>query len=233
MKDDELVFDRKTHVIYSPRCGEIIRECIAGHFAEEKREEVWSEVQKKYVSFLSGYRTDLGGKKNFHNGEGGTYDCIMFFSYYSVCRNVTDFDEIEKAYASLFLPSFRKLSFVDCNRPFFMRLLHFAFRVSEKKCAVWKDYDMSLEPYRKGEPIRYFFYSCPVAEFAMEHGFTDILPALCNVDYAAMEVLHARLVRTQTCGNGRYCDYTICGDRDPYASAHEEYRDGKGERRNR
>ena len=46
------------------------------------------------------------------------------------------------------------------------------------------------------------------------------MPALCNVDFAAMELLHARLVRTTTCANGCKCDYTICGDQDPYLKKH-------------
>ena len=56
-------------------------------------------------------------------------------------------------------------------------------------------------------------------------GVTEIMPALCNVDFAAMELLHARLVRTTTCVNGCKCDYTICGDKDPYVKEHPEYRD--------
>lgn len=71
------------------------------------------------------------------------------------------------------------------------------------------------------------------AEFAIKHGLTDIMPALCNVDYASMELLHARLIRTNTCVNGCRCDYTICGDRDPYVKEHPEYRDEAGFRRNK
>ena len=73
----------------------------------------------------------------------------------------------------------------------------------------------------------------PEAEFAKQFGFTDIMPALCNVDYASMELLHARLVRTTTCVDGCRCDYTICGDQDPYAKEHPEYRDENGYRRNK
>ena len=54
------------------------------------------------------------------------------------------------------------------------------------------------------------------AEFAKRFGFADIMPALCNVDYASMELLHAKLVRTTTCVDGCRCDYTICGDKDSY-----------------
>lgn len=42
-----------------------------------------------------------------------------------------------------------------------------------------------------------------------------------------------KLVRTTTCANGCKCDYTICGDQDPYLKEHPEYRDENGYRRNR
>lgn len=233
MDDSLLDFDRTVHVIYSARCKEIIQALIAAHYPEEEREDVWTRVQLQYAAYLSTWRRDLGGKKNFHNGECGTYDCILFFSYWKVCRDVSSFGEIEKAYGELFLPSFARLKFVNANRPIYMRLLHKAFSVSAKKCAKWKDYDMRVEPYKKGEPVRYYFYSCPVAEFAKEHNLLAILPALCNADYAGMELIHARLVRTKTCGKDDCCDYAICGDGHPYLRDHEEYRDEDGGRWNR
>ena len=93
--------------------------------------------------------------------------------------------------------------------------------------------DMRVEPYNGDGPIKYKFHSCPVAEFARDHNLLDILPALCNADYAGMECLHARLVRTTTLGNGPYCDYAICGDQDPWLKGHAEYRDPDGARRNK
>lgn len=233
MDDSLLDFDRTVHVIYSERCKEIIKALIASHYPEEELEDVWTRVQLQYAAYLSTWRRDLGGRKNFHNGECGTYDCILFFSYWKVCGDVSSFEEIEKAYGNLFLPSFARLRFVNANRPLYMRLLYKAFSVSAKKCAKWKDYDMHVEPYRKGEPIRYYFYSCPVAEFAKKHNLLDILPALCNADYAGMELIHARLVRTKTCGKDDCCDYTICGDKHSYLRDHEEYRGEDGGRWNR
>ena len=60
-----------------------------------------------------------------------------------------------------------------------------------------------------------------------------MLPALCNVDYTGMALIRAQLVRTTTCANGCKCDYTICGDKDPYLINHPEYRDKAGYRRNK
>lgn len=67
---------------------------------------------------------------------------------------------------------------------------------SEKKCNAWHDYEMSVAPYEKDKPIYYEFTACPIAEFAKQHDLLEVMPAMCNPDYAAMELLHARLVRT-------------------------------------
>lgn len=149
-----------------------------------------------------------------------------------VCKAVTSFREIEEMEEALILPSFRRLKFVDCNKPFFRRLLHRAFTSAKARCDEWHDYEMAVAPYEKDKPIYYEFTACPVAEFAIQHGLTDIMAALCNVDYASMELIHARLIRTITCANGCKCDFTICGDRDPYLKDHPEYRDENGYRRN-
>ena len=213
MKDKKLLFDRKSHVLYSKPCKKEILAKIALHYPEAERETVWEKVQRQYVVFLSVWRTDLGGKKNFHNGVGGTYDCIAIMSYYVVCKAVTSFREIEEMEENLILPTFRKLKFVDCNKPFWSKLMYKAFVRAKSGCDKWHDYEMMVAPYETGKPI--------------------YMPALCNVDYASMELLHARLIRTTTCVNGCRCDYTICGNKDPYLKGHPEYRDEAGFRRNR
>ena len=121
MKDKKLLFDHKCHVLYSKPCKKEILAKIALHYPEAERETVWEKVQRQYAVFLSDWRTDLGGKKNFHNGVGGTYDCIAILSYYVVCKAVTSFREIEEMEENLILPTFRKLKFVDCNKPFWAK----------------------------------------------------------------------------------------------------------------
>ena len=91
MKNKELRFDRNCHVLYSRQCEKEIKKKITLHYPESRREEIWMKVQLKYVEFLSKWRTDLGGKRNFHNGKGGTYDCIAIMTYYVVCKEVTSF----------------------------------------------------------------------------------------------------------------------------------------------
>ena len=194
MKGNELLFDCKSHVLYSKPCKKEILAKIALHYPEAEWETVWEKVQRQYAVFLSDWRTDLGGKKNFHNGVGGTYDCIAIMSYYVVCKAVTSFREIEEMEENLILPTFRKLKFVDCNNPFWRKLMYKAFVRAKSGCDKWHDYEMSVAPYETDKPIYYEFTACPVAEFAIKHGLTDIMPALCNVDFASMELLHARSI---------------------------------------
>ena len=233
MNDNDLQFDRSCHVLYTPACKQAILEKLALHYPAGERDAVWTKIQQQFVDWLRDWRTDLGGSKNFHNGAGGTYDCIALMAYYTVCRDAATLAEIEEMEGNLFLPAFRKLGFVDANKPIFKRLLHFSFQSAAKKCAAWNDYVMNVAPYAKDQPIYYEFTACPVADFAKQFGLLDVLPALCNPDFTAMELLHARLVRKTTCGNGDRCDYTIYGDRDPALADHPEYIDEQGYRRNR
>ncbi len=234
MKDSELQFDRSRHVLYSKPCKRQIRAKIALYYPESARESVWERVQRQYAAFLSDWNVDLGGKKNFHNGAGGNYDCIALMAYYTVCREVTSLAEIEEMEANLFLPAFRILAkFVDCNKPLFKKLMFKSFQRAKRQCDRWGDYQMNIAPFDPEKPIYYEFTVCPAAEFAKQHDLLEVMPALCNPDYTAMEMIHARLVRKNTCANGCRCDYTICGNRDPYLNDHPEYRDEAGYRRNK
>ena len=233
MKDRKLQLDRSCHVLYSRSCKKEIQKKITLHYPPREREAVWERVQRQYADFLSDWRTDLGGRRNFHNGKGGNYDCIALMAYYVVCKAVTSLAEIEEMEGSLFLGAFRKMKFVDCGKPFFKRLMYRAFLNAKRQCDKWGDFQMNVAPFDKNKPIYYEFTECPTAEFAKKHNLLEVMPALCNPDFEAMECVHARLVRKTTCANGECCDYTICGDHDPYLKEHPEYRDEAGYRRNR
>ena len=175
MKDSELQIDRSCHVLYSKPCKKEILAKITLHYPEVEREVVWEQVQLRYAELLSKWRTDLGGKKNFHNGVGGTYDCIAIMCFYDVCRDVVTFREMEEIEENLILPSFRKLRFVDINKPFWKKLMYRAFSTAQKHCDTWHDYEMDVAPYENSKPIYYEFTACPAAEFAKRFGFADII----------------------------------------------------------
>ena len=233
MNDNKLPIDRTCHVLYTKPCKKEIQKKIALHYPPDEREAVWERVQLKYAEFLTDWRTDLGGKDNFHNGKGGNYDCIALMAYYTVCKKVTSLAEIEEMEGNLFLGAFRKMKLVNCNKPIFKKLMYKAFQNAKRQCDKWGDFKMNIAPFDPEKPIYYEFTECPTAEFAKKHGLLEVMPALCNPDFEAMECIHARLVRTTTCANGAKCDYTIVGDKDPYLKEHPEYRDETGYRRNK
>ena len=65
MKDSELNIDLTCHVLYSKPCKAQIQSKIALHYPEGEQEAIWTRVQKQYAAFLSDWRTNLGGAKNF------------------------------------------------------------------------------------------------------------------------------------------------------------------------
>lgn len=108
-----------------------------------------------------------------------------------------------------------------------------AFLKAKSMCDKWNDYKMIVSKFENDKPIYYEFRSCPVAEFAKKFNLTEVMPALCNVDYKSMELIHAKLIRKCTVVDSDKCDYTICGDKDEFIKKHPEYRDELGFRRNK
>ena len=168
----------------------------------------------KYVEYLKSWRKDLGGKNNFHNGVGGTYDSIALMCYYVVCKEQTSLAEIEEMEGNLCLSAFKKLKFVNCNHKIWKKMMYKAFIKAKKECDKWNDYKMNVAPYEKNNLL-------------------EVMPALCNQDFKAMEFIHAKLVRKNTCSNGAVCDYTIYGDKDIRLKDQIEYVDESGYRRNK
>ncbi len=68
---------------------------------------------------------------------------------YDVCRDVVTFHEIEQIEENLLLPAFRKLHFVDINKPFWRKLMYRAFTTAKKCCDAWHDYERRSKPVCK------------------------------------------------------------------------------------
>ena len=81
MKDNELLFDRKSHVLYSKPCKKEILAKIALHYPEAERETVWEKVQRQYAVFLSDWRPRRRLPR-----RGGTYDARRRAIWSTSCR---------------------------------------------------------------------------------------------------------------------------------------------------
>ena len=88
----------------------------------------------------------------------------------------------------------------------------------------WMDsWKVEINPDQRTEGFCFHLVGCPIAKHAREHGYGELLPYLCRTDHYLAEVMHARLIRTQTEAlGGDCCDYWYVGDKSPVL---ENYRD--------
>lgn len=88
----------------------------------------------------------------------------------------------------------------------------------------WMDsWKVEINPDGRTEGFCFHLIGCPIAKHAKEYGYADLLPYLCRTDHYLAEVMHARLIRTQTEAlGGDCCDYWYVGDESP---ALEQYKD--------
>lgn len=233
MNEKELNFDRKKHICYSSKVKKVIIKHLQMRFPNDRANVLWEQIQRQYVEFLKELPY-LGGKKCTHNGIGGTYDCIAVFAYYEVLDEKPDISELYEMNNEVFLPSFKTLGKIaNANSPVAFRLMNMIFMMTaDKDRKVLEDtphgYIMKVKPYDKNTGIHYRFEQCPIAEFAKDHNYLDLMPAFCNGDYPAMELIHAGLIRKHTCANSDVCDYWIVGDKSPYLPRHIRKKDEKG-----
>lgn len=203
------------------------------HYPEEEAGKLWEKIQLQYVEFLKDFPYQ-GGKKNTHNGTGGTYDCIAIFAYYETLEPKPSVEELYEMNNQTFLPGFERLGkIVNVNHPILLHLMNFVFLMAAKKDRKHSEerptgFIMKVAPYDKKMGIRYQFDRCPIAEFAKEHCYLDLMPAFCNGDYLAMKLMHAGLIRKHTCANSNICDYWIVGDESGYLKEHPRKTDERG-----
>lgn len=233
MREEELDIAWEKHVCYSKTVKSVIKARLKEQFNAVKAEKIWEKIQLKYVTYLKTLPY-LGGKKNGHNSVGGTYDCIALFAYYEVMERKPTIQEIYEMNNAVFLSPFKILGKIfNVNRPWQLRLLNSIFKMTEKK--DYKEeihcpdgYVMRVEPFDHEKGIHYRFEKCPIAEFAKVHNLLEIMPAICNGDYPAMELLHAGLIRKTTCANNDVCDYWIVGDKSKYLREYPKHTDENG-----
>lgn len=87
----------------------------------------------------------------------------------------------------------------------------------------WMDsWKVEINPDNRTEGFCFHLVGCPIAKHAKAHGYEDLLPYLCKTDHYLAELMHARLIRTQTEAlGGTCCDYWYVGDQSPVL---EQYR---------
>lgn len=196
------------------------------HFPD-KKEELFAEAERRYSGFLK-QMPELGGKEN--KMAANMNDWFTILSFYEASDHTIDGPallKIKQAEAE----HLRFLGkFINGNKSRWIYQAFEKFYVTYKKQldahrtkGEWTDsWDVEINPDNRREGFCFHLIGCPIARHAKEYGYEELLPYLCRTDHMLAEVLHARLIRTQTEAlGGDYCDYWYVGDQCPVL---EEYR---------
>lgn len=230
MKERQLRYDRKKHILYSNTVKKVMLKHLAVAYDSASVGGIWEQVQETYVKFIEDMPF-IGGRKNTQ--ARGVYDSIALFAYYEAVPDKPSFKEISDMNNETFVPSMQRMGFLNMNRLWVLKLQNLIFRSIAKKAKKheleWTgNYHMTVRPFDKEKGLYYEFTSCPIADFAKAHGYLDLMPAFCNPDYPMFKAMHGGLIRKHTCAHGNRCDYWIVGDQSAYLAKHPLKKDKEG-----
>ncbi len=148
------------------------------------------------------------------------YDCFVFLAILKAADGAIDVEGLGTVITKLMRrPLIRKvMGGRDLNKPEDMLKAKEKFR----KIQAWADahpeykdktWDFNFDDSKHKDGSYYHFTRCPIEKFAREHGFLEVLPVCCDIDYLSAEANHGVLHREFTLATGgAICDYWIVPD---------------------
>lgn len=113
----------------------------------------------------------------------------------------------------------RKIAGIAFNN---QKLLQVVFKKKDaKNAANAAKYPGSFETRTQEQPEEGYAFSyhnlvCPLNDFARNHGYTEYMPYLCNLDYVMFGILGVPLYREYTIAAGNaYCDFKLKAGAEP------------------
>lgn len=96
----------------------------------------------------------------------------------------------------------------------FGNMMHKNADWAEKHPEDYNTWDFEFDENLHKDGFYYAFHHCPIADFCKEHGYEEINPVLCNIDFTTMGMMHSVLYREHTVAEGAgICDYWTVGDK--------------------
>ena len=188
------------------------------HFPGEA-EQIFQKAEARYLEFMKDM-PDLG--KNMM--AANMLDWFTILAFYEASDHRLD----GEALLAVKRRALERLKFlgklVDGNRSKWLyRLFERTYRRFIRMQSVhqargeWMDsWKVDINPDHRTEGFCFHLVGCPIAKHAKAHGYEALVPYLCRTDHFLAELLHARLIRTQTEAlGGECCDYWYVGDRNP------------------
>lgn len=192
---------------------------LKDHYNQAERKEVWEKTLALYEKFIR-ETPDIGGKKNFMASNLDM--AIAFFALYEATGRALTKEEFSERVSKLFpgpIPIYSDI--VNLNHKlacYFMNRMYSKYEklVAEKKAnGEWANtWGFEMNPRGRKEGVAFDLIGCPLVDFAKKHGYMEIMPCMCEIDYQLAALMHAKLYRKHTiCEGHERCDYWYVGDR--------------------
>ena len=149
-----------------------------------------------------------------------TYECLVFLAIWKAADgkiSVEDLRAISKDVLSTpimkvmgILINANKASGIKRIQKMMERDAKWLYEHPQYKKYSW---DFHFDETKHKDGFYYYFTRCPMETYAREHGFMEVLPVCCDLDYCTAKLRHARLIRDKTLADGcDMCEYWFVGD---------------------
>ncbi|MCM1327728.1 MAG: L-2-amino-thiazoline-4-carboxylic acid hydrolase [Bacteroidales bacterium] len=199
-----------------------VRPVLVRRYGEREAERLLRDMEPIYDRFLA-ETPFIGGKENLMSKNLDM--AIPFFALYEASGKTLSADVVNEMLDMVMVSRYRKIGrFINFNhldKPWIIKRIHRLMekvvrKINDHKGKDWNDtWGIQVNPEGHDHGLAMTLVGCPIADFAKKHGYTDILPLLCESDIKAAEALHARLIRHHTVAQGAdSCDYWFVGDKE-------------------
>ena len=197
-----------------------VRKYFKNEYGSGEAKRLWQKTLQIYQGFVA-EAPDIGGKEN--KMSSNLYMALAVFAFYEADGRKLTPEKLKALMTQRMpksIPIFSALA--DFNKPGNQRKLRARYEryksVSDEKLdrGEWgNSWRIEMNPHGREKGVAFDLVGCPLADFAKEHGYTEIMPVLCDFDYLTATLIHARLFREHTVATGSpYCDYWYLGDRE-------------------
>lgn len=197
-----------------------VRKYFQKEYGTDEAKRLWHKTLQIYKSFVE-EAPDIGGKEN--KMSRNLYMALAVFAFYEADGRKLTPEKLKTLMTQRMpksIPIFSQL--MDFNKPWNQRKLRARYErykaASDEKLdrGEWgNSWRIEMNPHGREKGVAFDLVDCPLADFAKEHGYTEIMPILCDFDYLTAALIHARLFREHTVATGSsYCDYWYLGDKE-------------------
>ena len=170
----------------------------------KKRTKKWIRDGKEVYKQMLKETEDIGGNNPM---AGNTYMGYVFMAIWKAADGAIEVEDFKKIGRQMMESPIVKIA---------------KGGIDMKRMAAWleehpeykdKSWDFHFDDEKHQDGMYYYFTRCPMETYARTHGYLEVLPVCCDLDYCTAKLHHAVLLRDNTLAEGgKICDYWFVGD---------------------